>query len=92
MDDGDEDKIVSLDQRRRADEARRKAEMAALAAKKPKPGNAGRPLVVRQVPRGTVAAGEPAQRAGRMVGRALAWIVWGLLAGAIVLVVVGQLL
>jgi len=90
MDDGD-DKIVSLDARRRQDEARRKAEVAAQATERRKANGGARPTIVRKVPKGAVAAGEPAQRLGRVVGRALAMIVWGLLLATIVLAVIGQL-
>ena len=82
MSDNDDDKIVSLDQRRRADQARQKAELAAAAARKKQNGS-GR--TVNQP------LGRPQHRTGgsggvaRSLGGVIAWLVWGGLAALLAL-------
>jgi len=82
MSDNDDHKIVSLDQRRRADQARQKAELAAAAARKKQNGSS-RPL--------NQPHGQPLRRAGgsggvaRGLGGVIAWLVWGGLAAMLAL-------
>jgi len=92
MSDRDDPKIVSLDQRRREDAARQKAELAAQAAA-PKQANGsgrdlnrpfGRPL---QGHAGT--PGRPGFSLGGALGAAVAWIVWGGLVAMLALAVLG---
>lgn len=81
MSDRDDDKIVSLDARRRADQARQKAELAAQAAARRKSNGSGRDL---NQPFGrpmqghqTGTAVRPSMGLGGVLGMLVAWIVWG---------------
>jgi len=89
----DNDKIVSLDARRKADEARRKAEVAAQAKAARKPAPAGRPLVVRPGPaKDQRGGGTKAAKVGQALGRALALVLWGALLAVILVFVAERLL
>lgn len=90
-----DDKIVSLDQRRREDAARQKAELAAAAAARGKTNGAGRDL--KQPFGWPMAGGAPSPgRAGRpggagalgnLVGSIVAMLVWGGLAVMVALAI-----
>lgn len=71
----DREKIVSLAQRRREDEARRKAEIAAQARAQKQARSQSR----------LAASGPAASRLGALVGRVVAAVVWISLFGALAL-------
>ena len=75
----DDDKVVSLADRRRADEARRKAE---VAAQRKAAREAGKPVY----------EGQRVSRAGRIVGRVMAMVLWGVLLGVIVVFIAERVL
>jgi hypothetical protein len=91
----EDDKIISLDQRRRAEQARQKAEIAAAAARRKKTNGSGagpgqgfnRP--VGQPMR--AGAPRPAGGAARGLGRLMALLVYGGLAATIGLALLGWL-
>ena len=92
-DDKPQARIISLDERRRADAARQKAELAAsvAAAKKARPN--GAPQTYRQQIQGRAAntgGGRPDLLRG--LGTVVAWIVWAGLAASLVLALIGTVL
>ena len=93
-DDKPKAKIISLDERRRADAARQKAELAAsvAAAKKARSNGSGAPQTYRQQMQGRAAnsGGRPRLTVG--FGSAVAWVVWAGLAVALVLALIGTVL
>lgn len=95
-DDKPQARIISLDERRRADAARQKAELAAsvAAAKKARANGTGHaPQTYRQQMQGRAAntgGGRPDLLRG--FGTVVAWIVWSGLAASLVLALVGMLL
>lgn len=97
MSDSDDEpraKIISLDERRRADAARQKAELAAsvAAAKKARPNGSGAPQTYRQQMQGRAAntGGRPKLVVG--LGAAVAWVVWAGMAVALALALVGTVM
>ncbi len=95
-DDKPKAKIISLDERRRADAARQKAELAAsvAAAKKARANGTGHaPQTSRQQMQGRAAnngGGRPDLVRG--FGAAVAWVVWAGLAASLVLALIGTIL
>lgn len=95
-DDKPKAKIISLDERRRADAARQKAELAAsvAAAKKARSNGSGQaPQTYRQQMQGRAAntgGGRPKLVAG--LGSAVAWVVWAGMAVALGLALVGTVM
>lgn len=93
-DDEPKAKIVSLDERRRADAARQKAELAAsvAAAKKARSNGSGAPQTYHQQMQGRAAntGGRPKLALG--FGSVVAWVVWAGMAAALVLALIGTLL
>ncbi|MBX7248347.1 MAG: hypothetical protein K1X35_04770 [Caulobacteraceae bacterium] len=86
----DDDKIISLDQRRRAEQARQKAEVASAAARRRQANGSG-PASFR----GAAPAPRPANAPGgglRRLGRLMAILVYGGLAISIALALAGWLL
>ena len=92
MSDRDDEKIVSLDQRRRADQERQKAELAAQARRKANGG--GRPpnppFGQPSRPGGPASAGGVASGLGRLLGVIAAGAVWGGLVVSIAVAVWSQ--
>ncbi len=92
-DDKPQAKIVSLDERRRADAARQKAELADSVAAAKKARSNGAPQTYRQQMQGR-AANNSGERPDllRGFGTVVAWIVWAGLAASLVLALVGTVL
>ncbi len=85
MDDPD-DKIVSLDERRRADAARQKAEIAQAASARRKANGGFRPQAQPRMKRAAAAPRSPGpapQALGGVIGRIAAIVVWGVLIAAV---------
>ena len=93
-DDEPKAKIISLDERRRADAARQKAELAAsvAAAKKARSNGSGAPQTYRQQMQGRAAnnGGRPKLALG--FGAVVAWVVWSGLAVVLVLALIGTVM
>lgn len=92
-DDKPQARIISLDERRRADAPRQKAELAASAAAAKKARSNGAPHTHRQQAPGRAAntgGGRPDLLRG--FGTVVAWIVWAGLAASLVLALIGTVL
>lgn len=88
MNDRDDDNIVSLDQRRRADQARQKAELAAEAARRRANGGSRPANLSFGQPGATRPPGGGLAGAGRLLGGLAAVAVWGGLLAMVVIAVV----
>lgn len=94
-DDKPKAKIISLDERRRADAARQKAELAAsvAAAKKARANGSGAaPQTYRQQMQGRAANNGGGPKLARGFGSLVAWVVWAGMAAALVLALIGTVL
>lgn len=93
-DDKPKAKIISLDERRRADAARQKAELAAsvAAAKKARSNGSGAPQTYRQQMQGRAANTGGPPKLARGFGAVVAWVVWAGMAVALVLALIGTVM